>query len=398
MNTRQQWISEIRIGAARAALALMVVPVLGLDGARSAQTSRLTVLYNFAGSSDGGDPDASLIRDSAGNLYGAADYGGTAFAGVVFKVAPGGTEMALYSFSGGADGAQPFSALVRDKAGNLYGTTTMGGSANAGVVFKLDPGGTETVLHNFVGGTDGTTPTGGLLEDKRGNFYGTTSQGGTSNAGVLFKISAKGKYSILHTFTGATDDGKYPTYTSLLSDSTGALYGVTEEGGAANGGILYSFSKTTGKLTILHSFMGGTTDGCNVLGTPFIDGNGNFYGTTSSCGTSSLGTVWKVSANGTETVLHTFAGGTADGEYPLAGVIVDAGGNVYGDTETGGASNLGTVYSISANGTFTLVHSFAGTDGKYPYGGLVRSRRGALFGTAFNGGTIGYGTVWKMGK
>ncbi|HWE06283.1 MAG TPA: choice-of-anchor tandem repeat GloVer-containing protein [Rhizomicrobium sp.] len=397
MNTRQQWISRARIGAARAALALMVVPVLGLDGARPAQARGLTVLYNFAGSSDGGDPFAGLIRDSAGNLYGTADYGGTAFAGAVFKVAPDGTETVLYSFSGGADGAQPFSALVRDKAGNLYGTTTMGGSANAGVVFKLDPGGTETVLHNFIGGTDGTTPTGGLLEDKGGNFYGTASQGGTSNAGVLFKIGAKGKYSILHTFTGAANDGKYPTYTSLLMDSVGALYGVTEEGGAANGGILYKFSKT-GKLTILHSFMGGTTDGCNVLGTPFIDGNGTFYGTTSSCGASSLGTVWMVSANGNETVLHSFAGGTTDGEYPLAGVIVDASGNIYGNTETGGASNFGTVYGISPNGTFALLHSFDGADGKFPYGSFVRTARGTLFGTTQNGGTIGYGTVWKMRK
>ena len=397
MDTKQQWISRARIGAARAGLALMAVAVLGLDGTQPAQARGLTVLYNFAGSSDGGDPLASLIRDSAGNLYGTADYGGTAFAGVVFKVAPDGAETVLYSFSGGADGAQPISAVVRDKTGNLYGTTTMGGSANAGVVFKLDPGGTETVLHNFIGGTDGSTPTGGLLEDKAGNFYGTASQGGTSNAGVLFKISAKGKYSILHTFTGATNDGKYPTYTSLLMDSTGTLYGVTEEGGAIDGGILYKFSKT-GKLTILHSFMGGTTDGCNVLGTPFVDANGNFYGTTSSCGTSSLGTVWKVSANGNETLLHSFAGGTTDGEYPLAGVIVDPSGDIYGNTETGGASNVGTVYGISANGTFTLVHSFDGTDGKYPYGSFVRSAKGTLFGTTENGGTIGYGTVWKMTK
>src|SRR3984957_10849487 len=248
MDTRQQWISRARVGAARAGLALMAVLVLGMDGAQPVQARGLTVLYNFAGSSDGGDPFASLIRDSAGNLYGTADYGGTAFAGAVFKVAPNGIETVLYSFSGGADGAQPFSALVRDKAGNLYGTTTMGGSANAGVVFKLDPGGTETVLHNFIGGTDGTTPTGGLLEDRAGNFYGTTSQGGTSNAGTVFKIDAKGIYSILHTFTGSTKDGKYPTYTSLLMGSRGALYGVPEEGGAANGGVLYKLSRK-GRVT-----------------------------------------------------------------------------------------------------------------------------------------------------
>jgi uncharacterized repeat protein (TIGR03803 family) len=395
MNATQHWISGLRVGATRAALALVIIPVLGLAAARSAPT--LTVLYNFAGSSDGGDPYASLIRDSAGNLYSTAGYGGTSFAGVVFEVAPDGTETVLYNFSGGADGAQPISALVRDNAGNLYGTTTMGGSANAGVVFKVDPAGTETVLHNFVGGTDGTDPTGGLLEDAAGNFYGTTSQGGTSNAGIVFRIGANGKYVVLHTFTGAANDGAFPNYTSLLMDSKGALYGVTSEGGAANGGILYKLSKR-GKLSILHSFVGGTTDGCNVLGTPFVDSSGNYYGTTSSCGTSGLGTVWKVTANGTESVLHSFAGGTTDGEYPLSGVIVDASGNIYGDTETGGAANVGTVYRIRSNGKYTLVHSFTGTDGKYPYGGFVQNARGVIFGTAVNGGAIGYGTVWKMTK
>jgi uncharacterized repeat protein (TIGR03803 family) len=236
-----------------------------------------------------------------------------------------------------------------------------------------------------------------LLRDKAGNLYGTTSQGGSSNDGIVFKIDPQGKETILHTFTGSTTDGKYPTYTSLLMDAQGALYSVTQEGGSAGGGILYKLSKT-GKLTILHSFMGGTTDGCNVLGKPFMDAAGNFYGTTSSCGTHTLGTVWEVSKTGKERLLHSFAGGTSDGEYPLAGVIVDAKGNVYGTTETGGVSNVGTVYKVSQSGKFTLVHSFKGTDGKYVYGGLVQNAKGILFGTALNGGSIGYGTVWKIGE
>jgi uncharacterized repeat protein (TIGR03803 family) len=393
-NTHQQRIfPKIRLGAA-----LILAVVFGLGAtAQSARAQTLHVLYNFAGSADGGDPYASLIRDAAGNLYSTVDYGGTSFAGAVFKVAPNGTETVLYSFSGGADGAYPFSPVVRDAAGNLYGTTSQGGSANAGVVFKVDPNGTETVLHSFTGGADGIIPIGGLLRDKAGNLYGATSQGGTYNDGVLFKISPRGKETILHTFTGSTTDGKYPSYTSLLTDTLGDLYGVTEEGGAADGGILYKLSKT-GKLTILHSFKGGTTDGCNVLGTPFMDAAGNFYGTTSSCGTHMLGTVWKVSQTGKEKVLHSFAGGTSDGEYPLAGVIVDASGNVYGNTETGGSANVGTVYEISKSGKFTLLHSFNGTDGKYPYGSFVQNAKGTLFGTALNGGSIGYGTVWKIVK
>jgi uncharacterized repeat protein (TIGR03803 family) len=394
-NTQQGRISPI----VRLGIALMLAAVFGFGvvATPSAQAQTFSVLYNFAGSADGGDPYASLIRDAAGNLYSTVDYGGTSFAGAVFKVAPDGTETVLYSFTGGADGAYPFSAVVRDKAGNLYGTTSQGGSDNIGVVFKVDPSGTETVLHSFTGGADGVIPTGGLLRDKAGNLYGTTSQGGSSNDGVLFKITPRGKEIVLHTFTGGAKDGKYPTYTSLLMDAQGTIYGVTEEGGTADGGIVYKLSKS-GKLTVLHSFTGGTTDGCNVLGTPFMDKNGNIYGTTSSCGTSKLGTVWKLNKNGRERVLHSFAGGSSDGEYPLAGVIVDAGGNVYGNTETGGPANVGTVYKISKSGKFSLIHSFDGTDGKYPYGSFVRDAKGTFFGTTQNGGTIGYGTVWKITK
>src|SRR5580692_12843049 len=147
-NTQQRRISaKISRGAA---LMLAVVFGFGAVTTQSAQAQTLRVLYNFAGSFDGGDPYASLIRDAAGNLYSTFGYGGgTSFSGGVFKVAPDGTETVLYSFTGGADGAFPISALVRDSVGNLYGTTTQGGSVGAGVVFKVDPSGTETVLHNF---------------------------------------------------------------------------------------------------------------------------------------------------------------------------------------------------------------------------------------------------------
>ena len=393
-KTQERRIAQMMFSGA--ALMLAVVFGFGAGTVQSAHAQTLHVLYNFGGSSDGGDPYASLIRDAAGNLYSTFGYGGgTSFSGGVFKVAPDGTETVLYSFTGGTDGAFPEAALIRDNAGNLYGTTTQGGSDNIGVVFKVDPSGTETVLHSFTGGTDGVIPVGGLLRDAAGNLYGTTSQGGTSNDGILFKISPSGKETILHTFTGSTKDGKYPSYTSLLTDAQGNLYGVTEEGGSADGGILYKLSKT-GKLTILHSFTGGTTDGCNVLGTPFRDAAGNFYGTTSSCGTDNLGTVWKVNKYGKEKVLHSFAGGTSDGEYPLAGVIMDAEGNLWGNTETGGATKFGTVYEISKSGHYTLVHSFDGTDGKYPYGSFAQNAKGTIFGSALNGGTIGYGTVWKI--
>jgi uncharacterized repeat protein (TIGR03803 family) len=385
-NARPRWTG----------VALMLACALGLAGSTSlslhAQT--LAVLYNFGGAADGGDPYASLIRDSAGNLYSTGGYGGTFFAGVVYKVDPQGNETVLYNFTGGADGAYPESPVVLDSAGNLYGTTTQGGSDNAGVVFKLDPGGNETVLHNFTGGADGIIPAGGLTLDSAGNLYGTTGQGGTYNDGVVYKIDTTGTETILHTFTGAADDGKYPTYTTVRIGPDGSLYGVTQEGGSADQGILYRLGKDG--LTILHNFMGGTTDGCNVVGVPFLDKNGNFYGVTSSCGTAQYGTVWKVSKTGAETVLHNFAGGASDGQYPLSGVVLDANGNIYGSTETGGVSDLGTAYRLTQQGGFTLL-SFSGPGGKYLYSSLLLSN-GALYGTALNGGTLGYGTVWKITK
>lgn len=386
-----------KIFSALVSPAFLLVLVLGLVATQFSQAQTFSVLYNFGGAADGGDPYAGLIRDASGNLYGTVGYGGTAYAGGVYKVDALGNETMLYSFTGGADGAFPISTLARDSAGNLYGTTTQGGSTGAGVVFKVDPSGNETVLHNFTGGSDGVDPVGGLLLDSAGNLYGTTAQGGTYNCGILFKLTPAGTETIVHTFTGAPTDGKYPTYTSVVSDGLGSLYGVTEEGGRFGNGIVYQVSKG-GKFSILHSFAGGTIDGCNVLGIPFRDKSGNIYGVTSSCGASNLGTVWKLTPGGTETVLHSFAGGTADGEYPLAGVVADARGNLYGSTETGGSANLGAVYRVNQTGQFTLLHSFTGSaDGEFPYGGFVL-QSGALYGTAQNGGSIGYGTVWKLTK
>jgi uncharacterized repeat protein (TIGR03803 family) len=376
--------------------AFLLVIVLGFVATQFSQAQTFSVLYNFGGAADGGDPYAGVIRDSNGNFYGTVGYGGTAYAGGVYKVDSLGNETMLYSFTGGADGNFPVSTLVRDSAGNLYGTTAQGGSAGAGVVFKVDPSGNETVLHNFTGGSDGVNPSGGLLLDAAGNLYGTTSQGGNFNCGILFKLSPAGTETILHIFTGAANDGKYPSYTSVVTDARGSLYGVTQAGGSTDHGVVYKLTHT-GKFTVLYSFAGGTADGCNVLGIPYLDINGNIYGTTSSCGASGLGTVWKLTSSGTETVLHSFAGGTADGEYPLAGVIEDAHGNLYGSTESGGSANLGTMYRVSQTGKFTLLHSFTGPDGEYPYSGFVL-HNGDLYGTAQNRGSIGYGTVWKFGR
>jgi len=182
--------------------------------------------------------------------------------------------------------------------------------------------------------------------------------------------------------------------TSLIMDKKGNLYGVTSEGGSAGEGVAYKLSKS-GKLTVLHSFTGGTTDGCDPFGTPAMDKAGNLYGTASGCGSSGDGIVWKVSDNHSETVLHNFVGGSADGALPYGGVTLDAKGNLYGDTTRGGNFNVGTVYQVTGT-NLVVLQSFSGSVGGFPYDNLILDSQGNLYGTAETGGSTGWGTVWKL--
>jgi uncharacterized repeat protein (TIGR03803 family) len=390
---------QYQVYISMAARAMTFALVMLLAATESAQAQTFKVLYSFEGSifSQGQFPYGNLLLDTAGNLYGTTYSGGPSDFGLVFEVNSSG-ESALFTFAGGpSDGAYPFAGLVEDNAGNFYGTTTAGGSSGLGTVFTGDSIGRNSVLYNFAGRTDGAYPYGGLILDAAGSLYGTTAEGG-SGLGTIFKLEKSGAKTILHKFAGGPSDGQYPLYTSLIMDKAGNLYGVTEEGGTSGQGVVYELSKN-GTFTVLHSFAGGKTDGCLPFGTPFMDTTGNLYGTTYSCGTSDEGIVWRVSKNRTESVLHNFAGGKKDGAQPFAGVVGDTNGNVYGNTQTGGASNLGTVYELNAKGKITVLHSFAGSDGEYPFGGLVRDAKGNLYGTTVDGGSSGvYGTVWQITK
>ena len=398
----RRWISRRGLRAASVALAFVVVLVLGLVATQSAQAQTFADLYNFTGSSDGGYPYAGLVRDAAGNLYGTTYQGGSSGFGVVFKVDTKGTETVLHSFTGASEGEGPYAGLIQDAAGNLYGTTTYGGSSNCsdgcGVVFEVDPSGKETVLYGFNGGTtDGCGPAAPLLRDKAGNLYGTTGECGASNYGTVFKLSKGGKETLLHSFAGGTSDGQYPYYGALIMDKAGNLHGVTDSGGVSGSGTLFKLSKS-GKETLLHGF-GGSGDGGLPFGGPVVDKDGNLYGTADIGGSADAGIVWKVSKKAKETVLHSFTGGSSDGANPIAGVILDAKGNLYGQTSGGGTSGDGTVYELNSKGTLTLLHSFDGSDGKSPWGGLVvRDAKGNLYGTAVYGGSGSYGTVWHITK
>ena len=252
-------------------------------------------LHSFVGGSDGEFPQATVVKDASGNLYGATLNGGGAAncgqfgCGVVFKIDVNGHETVLHSFNG-PDGAGP-AGLIVDGAGNLFGTAQAGGSSNYGVVFELDPSGNETVLHSF-SGADGFDPGGGVIRDTAGNLYGTAVAGGSSNLGVVFEVKANGHETALHSFNGT--GGMFPNG-GLVMNATGILFGTTHRGGATNHGV-----------------------------------------------------VFKIDANGHETVLHSFGGGTGAGKEPLAGLYRDAAGNLFGTTQlAGGPCSCGVVFELS---------------------------------------------------
>ncbi len=315
------------------------------------------VLYTFTGETDGGVPMAGLARDPDGNFYGTASQGGdlTCGCGVVFRIDPNGNYAVLYPFTG-ADGAVPFAGVVLDGEGNLYGTTNQGGASGMGVVYKLTPGNgghwTETVLHSFTGGNDGKYPWGGLVRDDPGNLYGTATSGGSSNAGVVFKVDQNENETVLYPFTGGTD-GATP-YQGLVQDNQGYLYGVTYSGGASRAGVVFQLTPGNGGQwteNVLYPFTGGA-DGGNPNGDLVRDEHGNLYGTTEyGGGLSSSGVVFRVGPTGRETVLYAFMG-EADGGLPEAGLFRDQNGNLYGTSQFGGdlseCGGCGVVFKIAA--------------------------------------------------
>jgi uncharacterized repeat protein (TIGR03803 family) len=306
-----------------------------------------TLMHSFRGP-DGEEPQTGLIRDAAGNLYGTTTVGGgLSCFGAVFKVSRTGKETVLHCFAGQpTDGALPLAGLARDQKGNLYGTTSLGGANSVGIVFMLDPAGNETVLHSFaggsIGGTDGADPIGGLISDPAGNLYGATFGGGPKNAGIVYKIDASGNETVIYSFTG-TPDGQYPMG-NLARDPAGNLYGVTNVGGINNLGSLFKVD-STGKETVLHSF--GLAGDCEAPQAGVIrDAQGNLLGTANG-GRPDYGAVFKFdTATGQETIVHFFRGGPGDGQYPVGLLTLDSQGYIYGATQEGGANNWGTIFKI----------------------------------------------------
>ena len=308
-----------------------------------------TVLDTFTGGTDGGSPFAGLIRDAKGNLYGTTSTGGNGIlpAGTVFKLDNTGQLTVLHSFCSSAncaDGNTPNAGVI-PYAGSLYGTTLGGGefcveSGGCGVVFKVDPTGAETVLYSFAGGADGAAPYGSLIRDGAGNLYGTTSGGGANGVGTVFKLSLAGAETVLYAFTGGAD-GATP-FAGLIRDEAGNLYGTTSAGGLSGQGTVFKVNPA-GKETALYSFSGGK-DGGYPEASLVQDAQGNLYGTTFFGGLASspcfsfCGVVFKVDTTRRETVLYSFTGG-ADGLNPVAGLMPGKAGELYGTTAYGGADS-----------------------------------------------------------
>jgi uncharacterized repeat protein (TIGR03803 family) len=397
--------------AAGAAFALLPAQV-------SAKEHKETVLQRFLGTPDGEEPTAGLIADAKGNLYGTTVVGGTGHLGTVFKLAPHGKETVLHSFEGGEDGVWPRGSLLLDAQGDLYGTSSSGvEGVNHGAVFKITPDGKLTVLYQFAGGFDGASPIGGLISDADGNLYGTTAGGGVgcdgNGCGTVFKVTPKGKETVLHAFTGG-NDGAEPAG-ELVADADGNLYGTTQQGGsvACDGDGCGTVFKLTpaGQETVLYAFPSGGHSGVWPQGHLVIDAEGNLYGTTREGGdyhawcSGGCGTVFKLAPDGKETVLYAFAGGS-DGFVPVGGVIADGNGNLYGTTLGGGSSNCssgcGTVFKVTPEGKERLLYTFTGgDDGMHPFAGLLADTKGNLYGTTERGGGAGCngqgcGTVFKV--
>jgi uncharacterized repeat protein (TIGR03803 family) len=371
-----------------------VVAIASATGALAG--AKFQVVYDFAGGTgDGAGPAGPLLTDGRGSLYGVTSNGGSADDGTVFRISQRGKETVLHVFTGtGGEGSEPFGGVIADASGNLYGATSGGGINGLGIVFEVAPNGSETVLHTFqgicCGNSDGSFAYSSLVADGQGAMYGMTMNGGSSSdLGAVYRVMSDGTESVIHAFAGT--DGAHPVLGGLAVDRSGVFYGAASAGGANGGGVAFRMT-AGGTETILHQF-GAGSDGSYPQGWIVVDKHDNMYGTTQyGGGSANVGIVYKIDANGVETILHVFNG--ADGGEPLGLTLV--GDTLYGVAIIGGKSNSGTIFKIAPNGAMTTLHAFGGQDGFTPSGPLVADGAGNLYGTTYGGGAKGNGVVFKL--
>jgi uncharacterized repeat protein (TIGR03803 family) len=338
-----------------------------------------TSLHSFTGGTDGAYPYGGVIQGRDGNLYGMDESGGTAGAGVVFKATLAGTMTPEYGFLGGTNGQSPYGGLVQGANNNFYGSTLLGGADSAGNLFSMTNNGTVTSLYSFTGGSDGAEPVGSLILASDGNFYGTALEGGSDTNGTVYRMTPSGAETTLYQFTGGSDGGE--PYAPLIQARDGNFYGTTLIGGANGDGVIFRMSRA-GTLTTIVSF--NYTNGAEPQGGLVQAADGNLYGTTVVGGSIGYGTVFRVTTNGVLTTLFSF--GATNGANPAASLVQGTDGNLYGTTAAGGAGNQGTAFRITTNGLLTTLVWFDGFNGANPQAALVQASDGNFYGTAPYGG------------
>ena len=397
----------------------------------------LTVLHRFTGA-DGAFPVAGVTPDAAGNLYGTTQIGGTFGAGTVYRLSHTSEGKlrytVIYQFTGGNDGGNPLGSLVFDAKGNAYGTASSGGAGGEGVVFELSRGASgqveESVLYSFQGGSDGELPFGNVVFDAAGNLYGTTSRGGVghigclSGCGTIYELtpttSGPWQETQLHAFTDNFGEGAEPR-AGLVFDAAGNLYGTTNSGGnndvcnsfASDGcGSVFELSQTSPGQWELTSLDFNLTDGGLPLAGVILDGKGNLFGVASVGGTGNGGVVFSFTQeSGTwkPSKLYSF---TEANSTPSGGLALDSAGNLYGTTYQGGANDWGSVFQLVPQGKRWIEHTLysfpvsGNPTGAYPSGAVLIDGAGNLLLTASEGGNLndctatgaGCGTVIELSK
>jgi uncharacterized repeat protein (TIGR03803 family) len=370
----------------------LLLSLLAAACTTSAQASSFKTLYSFTGN-DGAFPSASLtvVGDQ---LYGTTEAGGAYTSGVVFSFAPAtNTYTIVHNFTGG-DGAEPEGTLLLGKDGTLYGITMQGGAVGGGTVYAV-ANGKEKVVHSFGNGYDGYYTEGNLIEIG-GKLYGVATSGGANGTGAVFAVTPAGKEEIVYSFGVFEGGGGFFPFAGLTKFN-GALYGIAASGGSNCGntgcGIVYSVTPG-GSESVVYNFGETSTDAAFPYGVLARNGK-SLYGTTYEGGTYGRGTVYSVNVDGSETVIYSFGATGNDGTGPYGGVI-KVGGKFYGTTYAGGKNGLGTVYSLTPDGHEKVLHSFAGgKGGSQPVADLVEYN-GVLYGTAQNGGYGYTGTIFSV--
>ena len=443
-NVRSAWSSKLR----RVSFPLALICALPIVAAQTALAQTYKVIYNFSGGSDGATPEAGVVIDRAGNLYGTTSTRGAFDAGTVFKLEPKGSGWILsplYSFTGGNDGQFPLAPVTIGPDGNLYGITFNGGNSDCelgcGTVFKLTfPARVceaascpwiESVLYRFTGGSDGGNPTGNVIFDSAGNLYGTSQGGGSNGDGTVFKLTHSGgswTESVLHSFS-AQSEGSSPQ-SGVIFDRVGNLYGTAIFGGPNDDGIVFELMPSGSGWTeqTLYAFTG-KSDGAYPVGGLIFDSAGDLYDAASSAGPNNGGAAFELSPSGGNWTFTTLYGLSCSGDWcndslasggkekvflparfsdspgPQANLITDAAGNLYGTTFSDGPYGCGSIFKLTPSAgswTYTSLHDFTGDRAEcMPAGGVTMDASGNLYGTASIGGTGSCtqspcGIVWEI--